>query len=49
MEYKSCCIVVHTRSVSFKDSPLPERQEPSKTTRVRVVLLELLKTAWCGR
>jgi len=34
-----------TRSVSFKDSPLLERHEPSKTTPVRVVLMELLKTA----
>lgn len=45
MEFKSCCIVRPTISVSFKGSPLLERYEPSKTVIVLVVLLELLKTA----
>ena len=45
MEFKSCCIVRPTISVSFKESPLLERYEPSKTAIVLAVLLELLKTA----
>jgi len=48
MEYKSCCIVGPKRILSFNDSILLERNVPSKTKPVSVVLLEVLNAALCG-